>query len=152
MAKFVFQFEAVLRHRQHLEDQRQRELAQHMRGRMILQEQLRGMQQTIRESKRELGAGLVGRVDLDSISLFARYSGHTAVRAQQLVRKLAEVEKQIDASRGALLEATRQRKAMELLRDRQLAAWREERDRREAAELDELATQRYTRRLMLEGV
>lgn len=151
MAKFVFRFEALLKHRQHIEDQRQRELAQQMRGRMILQDQLRTMQDTIRSNKRELGSALVGRVDVESIAQFARFTGHTTIRAQQIVRRLAEFEKHIEAARQNLLAATRQRKALELLRDRQLEEWRREQTRREALELDEIANQRYARSLMVEG-
>lgn len=151
MAKFVFRFEALLRHRRHIEDERQRELAQQLRGRMILQDQLRSMQQTIRESKHQLGAALVGKVDLDSISQFARFSGHTTLRAQQIVRRLAEMEKHIETARANLLEATKRRKALELLRDKDLAAWKKEQARREAIELDEIGTQQYAREVVMEG-
>lgn len=152
MAKFIFKFEALLNHRRLVEDQRQRELAQHLRGQMILQEQLRAMQQTIRQSKRQLGAGLIGRVDLAAISQFAGFSGHTAMRARQIVARLAEIDKQVHAARQSLLDAARQRKALELLRDRQHDAWRRERQRREDAELDDLANLRYAHTLMAGGV
>lgn len=151
MARFRFKYETLLKHRQMIEDERQRELAQQLRTRMIMTDQLRTMQDTIRDAKRQLGSGLVGKVDLGAISQFASFSGHTAQRAQQIVIRLAEIEKKVDAARKNLLEATRQRKALELLRDRHLAQWRAEQQRREDAELDEIATQRYTRTLMLEG-
>lgn len=152
MAKFVFQFEPLLRHRQAIEDQRQRELAQHLRSQMILQGQLRTMQQTIRDSKQQLGAGLVGRVDLSAISQFAGFSGHTTMRARQIVLRLAEIDKQIQVARQQLLDATRQRKALELLRDRQREIWRREQQRREDLELDEMANQRFAHQLMTGGV
>jgi flagellar FliJ protein len=151
MAKFVFRFESLLRHRRHIEDARQRELAQHLRGRMILDGQLRSMQQSIRDSKHQLGASLVGRVNLGDIQQFARYSGHTTLRARQIVEKLAEVERQVESARAQLLEATRQRKALELLRDKHLAAWRKEQQRREDLELDEIATQAFAREALMGG-
>jgi len=118
MAKFRFKLEAVLRHRLLVEDQCQRELAQFLRERMILHHQLRQMQESIGQSKRDLGGGLLGKVDMDQVALFARFSGQATQRAQQSVVKLAELEKQVEASRGRLLEAVRARKALELLRDR----------------------------------
>lgn len=127
------------------EDERQRELAKCLRQRMILMDQLRQMQQTIRDSKRSLGDTLVGRVDLGRVATFAHYSGQTAVRAQQIVQKLAAVEKQVDEARQRLLAAVKDRKALELLRDQRFEAWRQEQERREAADLDEMAIQGFVR-------
>ncbi len=150
MARFKFRYQTLLEHRQAIEEQRQRDLAQQLRGRMILEGELRRMQDSIRENKRMLGSGLVGRVDLAAISQFASFSGHTTLRAQQIVRKMAEVEKRVDAARTALQEAMRQRKALDLLREKHLEAWKRDEARREALALDEIATQQYTRRLLLE--
>ncbi|MFP4145476.1 MAG: flagellar export protein FliJ [Phycisphaeraceae bacterium] len=151
MAQFQFKYESVLRHCQRVEDERQRQLAQRLRTQMILRNQLGEMQDTISRSKRELGDGLVGHVDLGRISGFARYSGQAAQRAREIAHRLGSLEEQISAARGELLEATRQRKALELLRDKHEAAWRKQRQRREAIDLDELATQRYIRQLSMEG-
>jgi len=152
MARFKFKFQTLLAHQRRIEDQRQRELARHLRTRMILQEQIRDMQDTIRESKQSLADGLVGQVDLTRVGQFARYSGHAAQRARQIVVRLAGIEKQIDAARQDLLDATKQRKSLELLRDKHRAQWRYQQDRRETNELDELATTRYARDLLIGGL
>ncbi len=152
MAKFHFKFQTLLEHHRRVEDQRQRELAQHLRTRMIFHDQIREMQDTIRDSKQSLADGLVGQVDLTRVGQFARYSGHAAQRARQIVVRLAGVEKQIDEARQLLLDATKQRKSLELLRDKHQAQWRYEQNRRETNELDELATTRYARHLMIGGV
>lgn len=132
-----------------VEDQRQRDLAKHLRTRLILHEQIRDMQDTIRDSKQSMADGLIGKVDLNQVGQFARYSGHAAVRARQIVVRLAGLEKQIEEARQSLLDATRQRKALELLRDKHEAQWRYEQNRRETNELDELATTQYARRVMI---
>jgi len=152
MAKFQFRFQTLLAHQRRVEDQRQRELAQQLRSRMILHDQIRDMQDTIRESKQSMADGLVGNVDLTRVGQFARYSGNAAARARQIVMKLAGLEKEIEAARQLLLEATKQRKALELLRDKHEAQWRYEQNRRETNELDELATTRYARNLMIGGI
>lgn len=145
MPRFIFTLEPVLDHRKRIEDQSQRELARHLRQQMILMDQLRQMQQTIRASKHDLADGLIGRVDMTRVSDFARYAGQTSIRAQQIVQRLAGLQQQIDAARQKLMEATRQRKALELLRDRRLAAWRQQEERRQTAELDDLTLQRHLR-------
>jgi flagellar protein FliJ len=151
MAKFQFRFQTLLAHHRREEDQRQRELAQHLRRRMILHDQIRDMQDTIRDSKQSLADGLIGKVDLTRVGQFARYSGHAAQRARQIVLRLAGIEKQIDQARQVLLDATKQRKSLELLHEKHKAQWRYDQNRRETNELDELATTRYAHRLMIGG-
>ena len=143
MARFHFKYEAVLRQRQAVEDQRQRELATHLRHRHILSEQLGRMRRTVKETRQQLGQGLVGSVDVERIRQFAQYSGHVTVQVQQMMQRLGEIERQIDSAREALTEAMRQRKAMEILRDKQYQQWLLEQRRREVLELDELAVQRF---------
>lgn len=150
MAKYTFRYQTLLDHRHRLEDEAQRELARHLRTRSILHDQLRGQQDTITRSKHDLSGALVGKVDLAAVGQFARYNSTVAVRARQIVSRLAGLEKEITAARDHLLDATRNRKALELLHERHLAQWKREQDLREAAELDDLTTQRYAR-LAMEG-
>ena len=145
MAGFRFRLETVLRQRRMVEDERQRELAKLLRQRMILHDQLRAMQQSIRGSKAALSDGLVGVVDMDRVANFARYSGQVAARPQGLVIRLAELEKQVKGAQERLLEAVRARRALELLRERQWQAWQQQEERREVARTDEMTVQRYAR-------
>lgn len=146
MAKFRFTLQTVLDHRLILEEQAQRDLAEVLHHRVSILEAIRSQQQTIHDSKHSLSSGLVGRVDLDGIARFAVYAGQARLRAMRLVQDLAGVEKQVEARRQAVLKATKARKALELLRDRQLAQWRVEAQRRETAAMDEFAAQAFMRR------
>ena len=148
MPRFVFRYETLLGHRRQLEDQRQRELATQVRSQMIYTDQLRAMQQDITRSKQDLGQALVGKVDLSQVGGFTRFNHESTVRGRQLVTKLAQMEKHVEAARRKLLEATQQRKALELLRERDEKQWRLEQDRRETAALDDLANQSYGRALL----
>ena len=150
MARFQFRFDPVLRQRQAAEDHCQRELALLLRQRMILQSQLRSMQQAISQSKRNLADGLVASVDLNRVSQFARYSGQETRRAQQIVVRMSGLEKQIEQARELLLDATRARRTMELLRERRYEKWRAEQQRRETIEMDEVALQQYVRTVSAE--
>ena len=152
MSKFKFQFESVWVQRRAQEEKCQRHLAKVLRQRMILRDQLRQMQQTITQSKQDLTEGLTGTVDLAGVSGFARYSGQVTQRAHAFVTRLAVVEKQIDTARATLLEATHGRRAIELLRDKRRRLWQQQQDRREAAQLDEIAVQRHACYTALEAV
>lgn len=150
MAAFQFKFQTLLDYRTRVEEERQRELAQVLRMRMILHDQLRQMQQTIHQSKQALSESLTGRVNVEQISHFARYSGQVERKGHDLVLRLGQLEKRIEQARQRLLDATRQRKALELLRDRHREQWQAQQDRREAMVMDELATQQYLRRVAVE--
>lgn len=147
MAIFRFKLETVLRHRVMIEEECQRELAKTLRHRMILMDQLRQMQQTISDSRRTLGEGLVGRVEMSQVADFARYSIQARQRAGDIVRRLSGAEKEIDAAREKLNKATRERKALDLLKERQHSAWLLEQSRKEAAAMDEMAVQAFGRRM-----
>ncbi len=149
MAKFKFNLEPVLYQRRVEEEKCQRDLAKALRQQMILRDQLQQMQQTITGSRQALADGLIGSVRLDQMMDFARYSGQVRQRAMAFVTKLAATEKLIEAARARLMQATRARKALDVLRDRRYQEWQKEIQRREANQLDELAVQQYARRLMI---
>lgn len=148
MPRFQFRFSSLLKHRRRVEQDRRRELATCLRKQMILQNQLRTMQQSISESKRQAAGLLVGRVDIDAISRMGAHASHTQLRGQDVVMRLADLEREIRRSRESLMDATRQRKALELLRQRHFEAWRAEQRRKQMQELDDIATGAYVRRMI----
>lgn len=151
MASFQFQYKTVLRQREVIEQQKQRALAKLMHQRNAMVNQLREMQETISASKREAADGLIGSVDLHAIAGIARYSASCALRGNALVRDLAKLENLVEQARNELIEAAKNRKALELLRDRQRQAWELEQRRMEASLLDEQTTQAYAAKVMAES-
>jgi len=150
MPTFRFQFESVLRHRQMIEDQAQRKLADLLARRGEMVDELSQMQGDISTSKRQLASGLVGKVDVQQIGRFANYSGQVTLRAQTLVRQVAAFDRQVEEARGELLKATQNRRALELLREKHHRKWQQQQERRETAELDEVAMQRAAEHAMKE--
>jgi len=150
MQAFTFRFQAVLRQREVIEQQKQRALAKLMHERNAMVNQLREMQETISTSKRQAADGLIGNVDLDAIAGIARYSASCALRGNSLVRELAQVENLVEQARNELIEASKNRKALELLRDRQRQDWELGQRRMEAKRLDEQTTQAYAAKAMAE--
>lgn len=142
---FVFRFQSLLEHRRRIEDERQRDLAKLLRSRMIFHDRLREMQQTIRDARQDLSEGLSGQVNLSSVGDFARYTLQTRASGQSIVHQLAELERHIDSAKERLNEAMRERKALELLEERDREAWEAEDRRREAMQMDELAMQMFER-------
>lgn len=160
MAVFRFELETVLRLRRREERDHQREVAGLERERLAIEERIRRIQraivsgkQVLREalSRERIGdesagtAGGVDVVDLPAVRFQAGASLHLVAKAQEAVLALAGVHARLDRARLGLLDASRRRRAMELLRDRRYERWRREQDRRERLELDEIVVMRAGR-------
>lgn len=151
MSAFQFKLEPVLKQRKQVEDRAQRELAQLLRHQMILEEQLRGMQQTISQNKQSLSSSLEQHVDVDTVRRHGVFVNQTRANAQQIVIQMLALNRQVEQARSQLQQAMRQRKAIELLREKQFNQWKAAQQKHEAIELDEISTQQYIRK-QFEGV
>lgn len=155
MARFRFKLEALLEQRRRLEKDRQRLVAEAERERLAIEQRLRACQRAISASKADLRDALVGPVpsmgapgagvDVHSVRLQAGASFHLAAEAQRLAIALSGAHRRWEAARRALLEAARDRKAVETLRDRRFEEWKREQARAETAAVDELVVMRAGR-------
>ncbi len=149
MARFRFGLRAVLELREREERERQRVVASLERERMELEASLRACQSSIRACKEDLrdamGRGS-GPVDAPSLRLDAGSALGTQIRAHQAALRLAGVHRRLETARAGLMEATRARRAIEVLKERRLAAWEAEERRKEGAMLDEVGTMGASRR------
>lgn len=138
MPAFHFPFQSLLNQRERAEKQCQRALAELFHKRATWMQRIQSHQHQLRDSKASMKDALQGRVDLDAVTGFARLSAATQVQGHASVRGLAALEQEIDNARAVLREATRQRKSLELIRDRRYQAWKQQQDRRETRENDEV--------------
>lgn len=149
MAKFVFRLEALLEQRSHAEREKQLSLAQVERQRADLESRISEAQRQIRSNKEEMRgllSGESGGIDPRSIRVQAASAMHAQAMTQRLVLQLAGVYQRVSAARDALQRATTQRRAVELLKQKQFDAWRRERARAEQSQLDEIGMQAHARR------
>ena len=144
MATFKFPLQVVLDQYEKLERDQKIALARIEAERQSQEGELIGYQNSIREQKEDLRRWLggAGTVDLSMARLQAGASLSTQFKAQQSAIRLAGTHRRLEEQRERLREASRRRKAVELLKERQFEAWKREMKRREAAELDELAVMR----------
>ena len=141
MVRFRFKLEPLLTVRRRAEQAAQRSVAELERSRRDLEDDLRRQQQMITTGKTSLAEKLVGRLDVDGLRAHAGATIEQMRQGNRILIQLAGLHKRIDAARAELIEASRQRRAVELLRDRRYAAWRQRLDRAENAAIDELAGQ-----------
>ena len=121
MARFKFRLEALLTHRRQVEKEKQRRVAQ-------IQQEIQAVVRHIQETQTRIAAE-------------NRTLGALAVRISLAMQKLAGLEQTLAAARAELLAAARARKVIEKLKEKQLARWRMEQERKEAAVIDEIGTQ-----------
>lgn len=117
------------------------------RERLALESRIRGCQQMMSDERRELSQALgVGRrVDVQAVKMQAGASLRHNFDAQRAVLELAGVYRKLESARAELVRVSARRKAVEMLRDQQHEAYKQELDRRETHELDEISVMRHAR-------
>ena len=149
MAKFAFQLEAVLRHREHVEQERQRELAEAQAEMARLQAELTRLNGSIESGMDDLRTnGLVGTLDMRYIAAHRRFVLAVRQQAMGVVQAMARQQLKVDEARRNLAEAAKQRKILEKLRERQFDRWKTQQTRDELEELDEVGAQLGYRELL----
>ena len=152
MKRFVFPLQAVLDQREREERDRRAALARFERLRVELEDRIREYQSSIARAKRDIHASSMEptgrgsmRVDMRSMRLQTNAALQMRGKAQMLVVRLAELEKDLERARNEVAEARARRRAVEVLKEKAFETWKRERDRRESAELDEINSQRSAR-------
>lgn len=145
MSRFRFRLQPVLDARLRAEETRRRELAEVEGERQELENRLRRRQTAITEARSEVVDSLVGTIRVDDLRAHANASLAEMRDAQRTVLELAGVHRRLETARSALAEAARERRAIELVKERRFEEWRRTLDRREQAALDELTTSRAGR-------
>jgi flagellar FliJ protein len=148
MARFLFRMESLLRLRESRRDECRAALAEAYNVDEVLKKQYLAMEREL-DMLKEFCRRKVspGAVDVNRLVEAQRYE--LVARAQQ--RKIGEQRQQVAAEierrRQALVEADREVRVLEKLREKQAEQHRHEDERREAKRLDEVATQQTFRHL-----
>jgi flagellar FliJ protein len=142
MASFVFQLQTVLQHRERVEHDRQRELAAATAGHAAVAGEIRRLDEAVKAALADLrGNHLVGVVNLPFLTAHRRFMLSMQRQGVQLMGKLQQEQMKVAAAQALLAEATKDRKIMEKLRERQLERWKAAANARERADADEVAMQ-----------
>jgi len=147
MNTFRFRLETLLRLRLAERDQRRTELAKALRAEELLRGEERALEgRQIEAAARSRQLKSPGAANVDALLETHRYEVVLTAQRRQLKQQIAQVEAETERRRQALVEADRQLRVLEKLRERQAAAWKKENERQEVKQLDELAIVGYGRR------
>jgi len=140
MAKFRFALQRVLELRLDEEEAKRRVYTEFARKQRALEDALRGRQLEIATGRDAWRTQLVGEVDPAALRHHASAAVGLVRKAQRTVLEMASLEKSLERARLDLVEAAKARRALEILRERRLAAHTEAEATRERAQLDEIAS------------
>ena len=119
MAKFNFQLQGVLRHRELLEQERQRQLAAVGAEHAAIMSELRALDNVVGKAVADLRQNhLTGKLDLSFLAAHRRFVLATQRKGMAAMQRLQEVQKRVDIARAALAEAAKQKKIIEKLREK----------------------------------
>lgn len=137
---FRFRLSTILKLRQQHRDQRRDELMQALAAENLLlaeekriAEEEQRLKQALRIQTQE------GPLEVDAVLGWRRYEMVLAARRLALKERLEMVRAEIERRREALIEANRELRTLELLRDRQLEQFKKEQQRHEMKLIDEIA-------------
>lgn len=144
MATQGFRLGQVLEHKRRLEEQRQLELQALVAAEERLQAQLADLRARLDAQLAEVAArvrgGAVNALELEAASLYV--SRLESLLDEQRAR-VAEGAAQVEVGRDALVLALQERRALELLQERQNSAARLESSRREERAVDDVNAARF---------
>jgi flagellar export protein FliJ len=133
MSKFRFNLETLLRHRTLVERQKQVELARVAGEIAQLKSQLADATAAARETAAQISRNPSGVREHQPFIIAM------TTRAAALRRRLAACEAQHVLAHAAFADAAKERKAIEMLREKQFAEWRKKQETQEQSEIDDAA-------------
>ncbi len=149
MKRFVFSLQTILELREREEEDAKLALAEKegelSRCRTELNEigiELTKFQEAQKESR-------ISGQSVAELSYSVHWRNKLKLDISHKSKEIQEVMHDIDLARSKLIEATKKRKGLDLLKEKKLDEWRKERNRKDQSFLDELATNGHIRKLRL---
>jgi flagellar FliJ protein len=140
MARFQFRLETLLKLRMADRRQRRQELATAYQAEKMLGEQTQNLAQEELQIRRRTQLEVSpGEVNVDNLLTAQRYAAVLKARARLLDQQREKLQHEMDRRRQALVEADRQVRVLEKLRERQREEHAAHEARIEVKDLDEVA-------------
>lgn len=147
MKLFRFPLQRVLDARRHKEDMRKKELAAAKQAELEEQERLLLLQEHNSEVRNFLGCHVGRVIKASEMSLYYAYSRQLEHHIALQEKSVAQAAATVAEKREALLASSKDRKALEKLKERMRDRHMLETGREEQANLDEAAARLYARKV-----
>ena len=141
MKKFNFRLERLLQYKIQLEDQKRRELVSRTDDLNAQNAIFREMTHRREQYLNRYSGYFVGHVDVEGLKTTRRYLEKVQRDLVVQARRVIDCEKKMERARAALVEAMRDRKKYENLKERKFETYIRESDKAGQKELDEFGAQ-----------
>lgn len=139
MSKFRFRLDTLLKIRAAERQQKRVELAQAYQAEQLLDDRLEQLELEREATRRSARVSVSpGTVNIDTLISSHRYELLLETQARMLQQQRSQLQHEIELRRAALVEADRQVRVLEKLRERQQRAHQSLEQKHEAKQLDEV--------------
>ncbi|MFQ5465384.1 MAG: flagellar export protein FliJ [Thermodesulfobacteriota bacterium] len=142
MKKFAFNLQPLFEHRQDLLDLKQAELGSAMDRLAAEVERLEALTEAYRRTGAELDEIKRKGAQSPELNLYSAYLASVRLRLEDQEALISEIREDCEARRKSLVEASRDRKVVEMVKKRSYEGHLKEADRSEQKDHDELASRR----------
>lgn len=136
-----FRLEQVLKFRKEVEKMHQLELAQAKQQHDSARERLRSEKGALQTLEQQFSQRQLEGIDAKDLQLYGDFSMRKTQEIQAIRESLPVLEKAVQERRDALLTAAKEKKALEIFKEKKMRDLRMEQLCRERAFLDEMAVQ-----------
>ena len=141
--KFTFRLATLLKLRESTRDERRNHLALAYRAETMVLEELERVDGDMKSLRRRVQAAVrPGEIDVDILINAQRFELVLKSRKQHAVQQQELVKSEIERRRQSLVEADREMKILEKLRERHHERWQAEENLQDIKRLDEIAGRR----------
>lgn len=141
-----FKFESVLTHRQYLEEMKRKEYADARRAALEKQEHLKRLRMAEKQSAMRLQQGMEKGAAISESLLYINYLEQIRNDIRKMAMEVRRFEKIADQKQAELIDAVKNRKIMERLKEKQAIEQDLELKRKEIKFMGEIAISQYNRK------
>lgn len=143
---YRFSLETVLTHRKHMEDALQKEFAKCKKELLLEEEKLARREKVIMQNLEALQEKQKAGVMVSDIILYDRYIKQISIDRDRNIHRIIELKNQLRQKMSALVEAMKDRKILDRLKEKELETYRRELDRKEQILMSEIAVSGFNLR------
>ena len=144
MKRFRFKLEPALRHRKHIEDIKKRELAEVFRELREAEDFLKSLEDDFKRTQASIQREeSIKVIDIEKILLFESYLIYMKRLIEQTHIKIEQINKKLEKKRLEFIKASKAKKVLERLKEKQYFEYMKEMDTKEQKFIDEIGIVKF---------
>lgn len=139
MKKFVFKLDRILSYRELIQDEKKKNLI--LKNQILFQEEerLKYLEEEVKNNK------LLdeGELDIDTLILIKQYAVYLSEEIDRQRQVIEKAKENVEIAKNEYLEASKDAKALQILKEKQATEYKKILLKEEEKELDSMATERF---------